>query len=122
MRLLAMSSHSDSSSAPSVHCKLRQTALGAALAMLLLLPASAYAERAFVTNEKDNTISVIDVETLEVVKTIDVGRRPRSMAFSSDGSELFVAVGDDEAVDMIDLETLEVVRSQSSGEDPEVIR
>ncbi|MCE8026188.1 PQQ-dependent catabolism-associated beta-propeller protein [Billgrantia aerodenitrificans] len=96
--------------------------LGLVLGALALLPVSAQAERIFVSNEKDNTISVIDGASLEVVETISVGRRPRSMAFSSDGSELFVAVGDDEAIDMIDLETLQVVRSQASGDDPEVIR
>lgn len=103
-------------------------ALGPALigsllgAALVLLPTLAQAERIFVSNEKDNTVSVIDGESLEVVETIKVGRRPRAMAFSSDGSELFVAVGDDEAIDMIDLASLEVVSSLSSGEDPEVIR
>ena len=96
--------------------------IGLALGGLALLPLNAHAERIFVSNEKDNTVSVIDGESLEVVEVINVGRRPRAMAFSSDGSELFVAVGDDEAVDMIDLETLKVVRTQSSGEDPEVIR
>lgn len=96
--------------------------LGLTLAALLLMPVAAQAERVFVSNEKDNTVSVIDSESLEVVKTIDVGRRPRAMAFANDGSMLFVAVGDDEAIDMIDMESLEVIRSQTSGEDPEVIR
>ncbi|WP_104205194.1 PQQ-dependent catabolism-associated beta-propeller protein [Billgrantia saliphila] len=95
---------------------------GLFLGGLALVPLTAQAERIFVSNEKDNTVSVIDGASLEVIETIRVGRRPRAMAFSSDGSELFVAVGDDESIDMIDLETLKVVRSQSSGEDPEVIR
>ncbi|QJQ96871.1 MULTISPECIES: PQQ-dependent catabolism-associated beta-propeller protein [Halomonadaceae] len=99
-----------------------KAALGTVLGTLLAMPLAAHAERIFVSNEKDNTISVIDGQSLEVVETISVGRRPRAMAFSSDGSELFVAVGDDESIDMIDLETLQVVRSQSSGDDPEVIR
>lgn len=102
---------------------IKHVAIGLALGGgLLALPLAAQAERIFVSNEKDNTISVIDGARLEVVETIPVGRRPRSMAFSSDGSELFVAVGDDESIDMIDLESLRVVRSQASGDDPEVIR
>ncbi|MDR5892292.1 PQQ-dependent catabolism-associated beta-propeller protein [Halomonas mongoliensis] len=102
---------------------IKHVAIGLALGGgLLALPLAAQAERIFVSNEKDNTISVIDGASLEVVETIPVGRRPRSMAFSSDGSELFVAVGDDESIDMIDLESLRVVRSQASGDDPEVIR
>ncbi|GGY06139.1 membrane protein [Litchfieldella qijiaojingensis] len=101
---------------------IRHIALGLAVGAIALMPVVAKAERIFVSNEKDNTVSVIDGESLEVVETIDVGRRPRAMVLGPDGNELFVAVGDDEAIDMIDLETLEVVRSQSAGEDPEVIR
>ncbi|MGC3873645.1 PQQ-dependent catabolism-associated beta-propeller protein [Halomonas sp. GXIMD04776] len=101
---------------------IKQNTLCLVLVVLVLLPMSAQAERIFVSNEKDNTVSVIDGDTLEVIDTVPVGRRPRAMAFSSEGSELFVAVGDDEAIDMIDLETLKVVRSLASGEDPEVIR
>ncbi|SHF35216.1 PQQ-dependent catabolism-associated beta-propeller protein [Modicisalibacter ilicicola DSM 19980] len=101
---------------------IKQAASSLALSMLMLLPTAAQAERIFVSNEKDNTLSVIDGETLEVIETIPVGRRPRAMAFSNDGSQLFVAVGDDEAIDMIDLDTLKVVRSLAAGEDPEVIR
>ena len=42
------------------------------LALLLLAPA-AQAERLFVSNEKDNTITVIDGGTLAVTHTIKVG-------------------------------------------------
>lgn len=84
---------------------------------LMALPAQA--EKIFVSNEQDNTLSVIDGASLEVIDTISVGRRPRSMTLSNDGQQLFVAVGDDEAVD---IETHQVVRSLASGPDPEVIR
>ena len=50
----------------------------AALALAAsLLAAPAAADEIWVSNEKDDTISVIDVETLEVVRTIPVGERPR---------------------------------------------
>ena len=37
----------------------------------------AEAYQIYVSNEKDNTISVIDGASLEVLKTIKVGKRPR---------------------------------------------
>ena len=50
------------------------------LALLLAtvaLPAAA--GEIWVTNEKDDTISVIDVATLEVTRTIPTGERPRGI-------------------------------------------
>ena len=40
--------------------------------------------QAYVTNEKDNTISIIDMQTFDVVDTIDVGERPRGFILSAD--------------------------------------
>ncbi|MDB5565934.1 MAG: hypothetical protein JWP84_2500, partial [Tardiphaga sp.] len=42
-------------------------------------PASAYV--AYVSNEKSNTVSVIDTESWTVTKTIKVGQRPRGIEF-----------------------------------------
>ena len=39
----------------------------------------------YVSNEKDNTVTVIDSDTLEVVETIKVGQRPRGITLSQDG-------------------------------------
>ena len=39
--------------------------------MLPLLANSTHAATIFVSNEKDNTVTVIDSETLKIVKTID---------------------------------------------------
>src|SRR5690625_4763780 len=94
----------------------------AATALAVLMAPPAQAEKIFVSNEQDNTVSVIDGDSLEVIDTISVGRRPRAMAISNDGTQLFVAVGDDEAIDVIDVETHDVLRRLASGPDPEVIR
>ena len=51
-----------------------------------LMGQPALAGEIWVTNEKDNTISVIDVDTLEVTRTIPVGERPRGITFSKDFS------------------------------------
>ena len=41
--------------------------------LLTALPVTAGAAEIWVTNEKDDTISVIDVDSLEVARKIDVG-------------------------------------------------
>ena len=64
--------------------------LGAACAAAALLAFSApsFATTIFVSNEKDNTITVVNGETLEVIKTIKVSRRPRGIVLSPDGGAL----------------------------------
>ena len=46
-------------------------------------PACAYT--AYVSNEKGNTVSVIDTEKWAVTATIKVGQRPRGIEFTRDG-------------------------------------
>lgn len=47
--------------------------LAGACLLTATMPAVAY--RAFISNEKDNTVSVIDTKTFKVVHTIKVGQR-----------------------------------------------
>ncbi|MBV8564599.1 MAG: beta-propeller fold lactonase family protein, partial [Methylobacteriaceae bacterium] len=81
-------------------------------------PADAYL--AYVSNEKGNTVSVVDTDKLETVKTIKVGQRPRGIEVSKDGKFLYVALGDDDTVDIIDTKTDEIVGELPSGPDPEL--
>src|SRR6476660_7338354 len=46
----------------------------------------------YVTNEQSGDLSVIDVETGTVVNTIKLGKRPRGIAASPDGTKLFIAL------------------------------
>ena len=76
----------------------------AGAAALLVLPAAAvpaFADTIFVSNEKDNTVTVIDGDTLEIKKTIKTERRPRGIVLSPDFKELFVAAGDGDIIDAI---------------------
>ena len=95
------------------------------LIAMLVLPCltwvPAAADTIFVTNEKDNTVTVLDSETMKVVKTIPVGKRPRGIAITPDKKEVLVCVGDDDQLDVIDTETLEVVRRMDTGPDPELL-
>lgn len=62
--------------------------LSGACLLALVHIASAQAHEIFVTNEKDNTISVIDARSLRVERTFQVGKRPRGIVISRDGSTL----------------------------------
>jgi PQQ-dependent catabolism-associated beta-propeller protein len=73
----------------------------------------------YVSNEKDDTISVIDSETYEVVKTIEVGERPRGITFSGNYKYLYVCASDSDAVQVLDVPTDTIVHNLPSGEDPE---
>ncbi len=77
------------------------------------------ASEIWVTNEKDDSISVIDVETLEVIRTIQTGERPRGITFSKDYSRAYVCASDSDTVQVIDVETGQILHNLPSGEDPE---
>jgi len=75
--------------------------------------------RIFITNEKGNSISVINGETLEVESEIAIGERPRGIGISPDGTEIYVAVSEENLIAVFDPKTLEVLRKFKSGSDPE---
>src|SRR5215469_13035436 len=61
-------------------------------AVLLALSPVAHAERAYISNEDDGTVSVIDAARSVAIATVAVGKRPRGLALSADGKLLYVAV------------------------------
>ena len=60
--------------------------LACCAALLAALPA--LADTVYVSNEKDNTLSVIDSASMKVLKTVPVGKRPRGITLSKDGTQL----------------------------------
>ena len=96
------------------HCLLPVILLSLAAAT----PANAFL--AYVSNEKSNTVSVIDTNKWAVINTIKVGQRPRGIDLTKDGKFVLVAVGDDDTIQMIDTATQKVVDSLPSGPDPEL--
>src|ERR1700732_3034073 len=94
----------------------RASLLGTGL--LVLIHGHVIAFTAYVSNEKSNTISVIDIEKLAVVKTIKVGQRPRGIELTKDGKFILVVVGDDDTIQMIDTSTYEIAATLPSGPDP----
>lgn len=73
----------------------------------------------WVTNEKDDNISVIDTTTLEVVRTLPAGERPRGITFNADRSRAYICASDSDAVQVMDAATGEILHELPSGEDPE---
>jgi PQQ-dependent catabolism-associated beta-propeller protein len=74
----------------------------------------------YVSNERDNTVSVVDSTTMEVVDTIKVGQRPRGITISHDGSLVYLCASDDDTIQILDTATREIVGTLPSGPDPEL--
>ncbi|TDN20317.1 hypothetical protein CEE78_11945, partial [Lactobacillus crispatus] len=91
-----------------------------AVTVWLAAVSPARAVMAYVSNEKGNTVTVIDTDTWKVTATIKVGQRPRGIEFARDGRFVRVAVGDDDTVQRIDTATRQVVDTLPSGPDPEL--
>jgi PQQ-dependent catabolism-associated beta-propeller protein len=90
--------------------------------LVWVLAQSAVAGTAFISNEKDNTVTVLDTDTLKVIKSVSVGRRPRGMVLSPDYKQLFICAGDDNRLDVMDTTTFEITSThETSGPDPELL-
>ncbi len=99
----------------------RSVLLGLPPALLLASATSAEAAlsgMAYASNEKDNTISVIDLAAMKTVKTVPTGQRPRGMDLTSDGGRLLVCLGDSNRIDILDTKSWKVVGSINTP-DPE---
>ena len=93
------------------------------LVLVLLLTCAldsvAASGRVFVSNEKGDSVSVIDAKTNQVIKTIAVGKRPRGVGMAPDGSAVYVAVSGANHIAVIDPVSLELKGRFASGNDPE---
>ena len=83
--------------------------LAAAVALRIACTARPRPIMVYVSNEKDNTVTVVDSATMEVVKTIKVGQRPRGITISHDGKFIYLCASDDDTIEMIDTATHEIV-------------
>ena len=67
--------------------------LGLSLVGLFLSTNSAFAFLAYISNEKGNSVSVIDTDKMQTIATVKTGQRPRGIEVSRDGKSVFVALG-----------------------------
>ncbi len=99
---------------------MRLTARAALAAIAALLPLStAQAQTVYVSNERGNSISVIDGASGKSLATWPVGERPRGITLSKDGRFVLVCVSNDNAVKVIDRQTGKILREIGAGQDPE---
>jgi YVTN family beta-propeller protein len=77
---------------------------------------------AYVTSQ-DAGVSVIDLATMEVVKTFDVkAEGPRGLGITEDGKKLIVATRENGSISVIDTTTGEVIQQIEVGKNPEFVR
>ncbi|HSI25535.1 MAG TPA: hypothetical protein VK952_07920 [Methylotenera sp.] len=77
---------------------------------------------AYVTSQ-DAGVSVIDLATMQVIKTIDVkAAGPRGLGVTDDGKKLIVATRENESISVIDTATGEVTQQIHVGKNPEFVR
>jgi len=81
-------------------------------------PAEAFA---YVTNQGDG-VSVIDLETMKVVRTIAVGKDPRGLGITPDGRYLVAANQADADVSVVDIATAKTVHRIAVGKNAEFVR
>ena len=77
-----------------------------ALALSLALPGEVLGTTIFVSNEKGNSITVIDGDSLEVKATIPVGNRPRGIVLSKDNRYLYICASDEDHIEVLDTENM----------------
>ncbi len=77
---------------------------------------------AYISNQ-NNGIGVLDLATLELVGSFEVGAKgPRGIGVTADGKYLVTANKDDANVSIIDLATRQVVKQVKIGKNPEFVR
>lgn len=87
---------------------------------LMLAAAAAQADRIFVSNERGNTVTVIDGTSWDVLTEFQAGLRPRGITVSPDGTKLYVCASDDNLVRVFDTQTYAELHTLPSGPDPEL--
>ena len=75
-------------------------------------------QHAFVTNQYASTVSVIDVGSLKVVRTIDVGDHPEGIEADPSGANVYVACWFDNVLMRIDTATLALSGDAAVGDGP----
>ena len=74
------------------------------------------ANRLFVTNQRSNSVSVINLIEMQNVKTINVGEYPEGIDLHPNNIHLYVANWFDNIVSVIDISNLEVITEIQVGE------
>ena len=77
--------------------------------------------KAYVTSQ-DGGVSVIDLNSFEVIESFDIGGLPRGLGITDDGKFLVAANKDHASITVLDLATKKVVNDINVGINPEFVR
>ena len=87
---------------------------------LLLAAGQAAASTAWVSNEKDNSLSLIDMQTMQVTDTLPVGQRPRGLLLSHDNTLLYICASDSDRVQVMDVATRKIIKELPRSKDASI--
>jgi YVTN family beta-propeller protein len=98
--------------------KLYSITLVSAAMILMLVNIVSAASFTYIANSNDNTVSVMDTSTNNVVATVSVGNNPVGLAVTPDGTAVYVANSGDNTVSVINSATNTVVATVPVGNQP----
>ncbi len=76
--------------------------------------------QAFISSEKDDAITVINLKTAQITGLIKTCKRPRHMQLAAGATQLMVACSNSGKADVIDIATKKSITRIDLGEDPEI--
>lgn len=94
---------------------LHKVEVGAHPAHIVFTPKGEYA---FVTNNEDNNVTVIDMEKYQKLKTIPTGKGPHGFRISKDGKFAYLANMGEDSVSVINIVRLSHVKNIKVGKTP----
>ena len=71
---------------------------------------------AYITNQADHSVSVVDLATARVTATIPVARSPAGVVAVSQAGKVFVTAPDSNAVSVIEMASASVVATLAAGQ------
>jgi len=79
---------------------------------------SSNGQRAYVSNQWSDNVSVIDLATSKVIDTLKTGNGPAGLSLSHDGKSLYVVNSYSSSISLIDLSTKEEQKRFTTGNNP----
>lgn len=89
-----------------------------AVVLLGLAGPAVAADVAYVTNQESEDVSVVDLESMTVTKTIAIGGKPAGIAVTRDGRRAYVSRPEARAISIIDTRTNAVIGEIATGGGP----
>tara|TARA_B100000686_G_scaffold86786_1_gene93651 strand:+ start:3950 stop:4942 length:993 start_codon:yes stop_codon:yes gene_type:complete len=88
--------------------------------IVFLFSFKAFTGTIYISNEESDNITVIDLDTLEIIDTIESGDRPRDMHYLIEEGHLLVAASEDDIINIIDTKSFKIIGTLETGDDPEI--